>query len=341
MKRIRRLFVLISFFVLVAVLIAFAGAFEGGGLSSSARDAYGNISVITSTHARAGGGEDFGGGGFDSFDSGSSFDSDYGGSTWGGTGGSGGSAIGTVICIIIVIAVIIAVSVLRKKGAGHGVANGPLKALSGSAPAVPPEPSIPGKTVQADIGERKEKLAENDPDWNEDRFLDVAETIFFSVQEGWTKKELNICRPYLSDSVYNRFKKQLADLTNRGLRNVCENIVVGSTEIVKVEQDKNFDSITIKFRASMRDYKIDEKTGKVVEGSTAQTPPFTEYWTFVRKAGLKTREAHAVQDKKCPNCGAPLEINESGVCKYCKANVVSGNFDWVLSKITQRDEWRV
>ena len=301
--------------------------------------AFGVFAYKREAFARAGGGEDYGGGGYDSTDTGSS---DWGGSTFfGSTSGGTSGGVSALVCVVIVIVIIVIVLIARKRGlGGAGGAGGPIRGVPGSV-NIPPQPSIPGVDLQKDVEERKNKLVDKDPDWNEDRFLDTAETIFFTVQEGWSKKELNICRPYLSNSVYNRFKKQLEDLTKRGLRNVCENVVVGSTEIVKIEQDKQFDSISVKFRASMRDYKIDEKTGKVVEGSTAQTPPFTEYWTFIRKAGLKTREAHAVENKKCPNCGAPLEINESGVCKYCKANVVSGNFDWVLSKITQRDEWHV
>jgi hypothetical protein len=45
-----------------------------------------------------------------------------------------------------------------------------------------------------------------------------------------------------------------------------------------------------------------------------------------------------VLDKVCPNCGAPLEINQIGECKYCKAAVASGRFDWVLSRIEQEDD---
>ena len=117
--------------------------------------------------------------------------------------------------------------------------------------------------------------------------------------------------------------------------------MVGSTEIVKIAQDKDFDTVTVKIRASMIDYKVDEKSGNMVSGAKEQSPPFTEFWTFLRKAGTKTRDVPTVKEKKCPNCGAPLEINESGKCKFCKANVVSGDFDWVLSKITQRDDWKV
>jgi len=37
----------------------------------------------------------------------------------------------------------------------------------------------------------------------------------------------------------------------------------------------------------------------------------------------------------CPNCGAPLDVDLSGVCSYCKAPIMSGAYDWVLSRIDQ------
>jgi hypothetical protein len=47
----------------------------------------------------------------------------------------------------------------------------------------------------------------------------------------------------------------------------------------------------------------------------------------------------SILDKVCPNCGAPLEINQVGECRYCNAAVTSGRFDWVLSRIEQEDEY--
>jgi len=41
----------------------------------------------------------------------------------------------------------------------------------------------------------------------------------------------------------------------------------------------------------------------------------------------------------CPNCGANLELSDSGKCQYCDAVVTSGEYDWVLSEITQSIEW--
>src|ERR1035437_6008504 len=79
-----------------------------------------------------------------------------------------------------------------------------------------------------------------------------------------------------------------------------------------------------------------------LEAIKAKEPyrPFTEYWTFQRSAGAKTLVTGGVTDKKCPNCGAPLDVNATGNCKYCGEVVTSGKFDWVLSKIDQANEWR-
>ena len=37
----------------------------------------------------------------------------------------------------------------------------------------------------------------------------------------------------------------------------------------------------------------------------------------------------------CPNCGAPLDVDLAGVCSYCRAPIMSGKYDWVLTRIEQ------
>jgi hypothetical protein len=43
---------------------------------------------------------------------------------------------------------------------------------------------------------------------------------------------------------------------------------------------------------------------------------------------------------RCPNCGAPVAMNESANCTNCRALLRSGEYDWVLAEITQESEWR-
>ncbi|MEO7093069.1 MAG: hypothetical protein ABI175_07460, partial [Polyangiales bacterium] len=76
--------------------------------------------------------------------------------------------------------------------------------------------------------------------------------------------------------------------------------------------------------------------GSVVSGSDRQERAFTEYWTFIRMAGVAGRPT---VDKSCPACGAPLQVNMAGSCGHCQAKVTSGQFDWVLSRIEQDDTY--
>lgn len=46
-----------------------------------------------------------------------------------------------------------------------------------------------------------------------------------------------------------------------------------------------------------------------------------------------------IADLNCPNCGAPLKVNVSGVCGFCGGKITSGEFDWVLSRIEQDESY--
>jgi predicted amidophosphoribosyltransferase len=45
-------------------------------------------------------------------------------------------------------------------------------------------------------------------------------------------------------------------------------------------------------------------------------------------------------DLNCPNCGAPLKVNSTGICEFCSGKITSGEFDWVLSLIEQDESYR-
>jgi hypothetical protein len=73
-----------------------------------------------------------------------------------------------------------------------------------------------------------------------------------------------------------------------------------------------------------------------VAGNPQSDRYYSEYWTFVRGAGVRGAPR---SDKNCPNCAAPLDTNMAGECTYCGAKVTSGEFDWVLSKIEQDEAY--
>lgn len=277
--------------------------------------------VTTLAFARGGGGQSFPGGG------------------GGGGGGVGGffplffflPFRGSTIFWIIVI--IIIVSILKKKGLIGGSRKGSayLEGQPSAAPAAVSD-EAPG------LAAAKQKLLGQDPNFSEQVFLDKVQTAFFLVQKAWTQRNQDLARAVMSEALYRRHTMQTDELLQKGRTNVLENIVIGGTKIVKIASENDYDAITVRIRASMSDYMTDDKTGQVADGHK-EPRPFTEYWTFVRHYDKRTQKPAETKAYLCSNCGAPLEINESGKCSYCGALSTAAAFDWVVDTITQDSEW--
>jgi len=180
-------------------------------------------------------------------------------------------------------------------------------------------------------------LQARDPNFNQQVFIDRAQTTFFVLQNAWMARNLEPARIYLSDAIYQRWKLQVEQFVTLHKRDVLEDLAVNGCGIAKVTSDANFDSITVRFDAIAKDYEVDD-TGKMVSGDKT-IQPFTEFWTFIRSQAARTRVGETAQITQCPNCGAPVSINESGICAYCKSTVTTGQFGWVLNNITQASEW--
>lgn len=194
------------------------------------------------------------------------------------------------------------------------------------------ESQIHSRAARASVAEIKKV----DPGFSEQAFKDYAQNAFFKVQEAWESQDLEIARPYVSDSVMQRYATQLSDMKSRGERNVLENIVISAMDIKKVSLDTNFHYITVRIQASAVDYTVNAEN-KMVSGSEMQQF-FVELWTFMRSADAKTPvgdAAVAAGGKKCPSCGAPLQQNATGKCEYCGTVTASGSYNWILSEITQ------
>lgn len=298
---------------LMSPLLAFARAGGGG-------------------HFSGGGGGGFGGGG-GGFGGGSSYGGGYGGG--GGLGGAGwllplfffGGGGGGVIFFIFIL--------LALWGAYRRMSIGNPVQATNWGPAYSPMAQM-RSTLNEDLA----ALQAKDPDFNEQRFLDRAQAAFFALQKSWMERNLEPARVYMSDGIYHRWKNQIDAMIAAHKKNILDNLVIGGVQIVKVQSDPNFDSITVRIDASAADYEVDESSNNKVIFGSQKDQPFTEYWTFTRSGAARTKAGEAAEVTQCPNCGAPLSINESGVCSYCKATVTTGQFGWVLDNITQASEWQ-
>jgi predicted lipid-binding transport protein (Tim44 family) len=174
-----------------------------------------------------------------------------------------------------------------------------------------------------------------DPAFDADAFTERAEMAFFLIEHGWQEGRLEPVKPYLSPSIYESWQAEADTLAAKGQRNLLENLNVQGITIVEAGHSDVVDRVKVRIDAVAANQLVTADSGVFVTGDRSDRR-FTEYWTFQRPAGTATAAAGGVLAHKCPQCGRPLSLNESGQCTGCGAAITSGRFDWSLLAI-QRD----
>jgi predicted lipid-binding transport protein (Tim44 family) len=185
------------------------------------------------------------------------------------------------------------------------------------------------------VGQGIAALRAADPAFSPDAFRERVRTAFLALQDAWCKQNLDAGRAFLSPGAYFTWRTQLETLAAEGRRNVMEQSTVQRIEPILIVHGRVYDDITVRISAAAADFEVD-KDNRIVFGDRV-VRPFTEDWTFQRSVGVATTQKPGTLENTCPNCGAPVSLTQIGECRYCKAAVTSGKFDWVVSRIAQEE----
>jgi predicted lipid-binding transport protein (Tim44 family) len=330
------------------------------------------LAHLASILARAGGGQNFGGGGGGFRGGGGSGFGTGGGGGGGGFfffpffGGGGGGAGGIIGFVILILVVVFLVGVVR-----YWMGGG-LRGTAATAPPLPPPaysdapapPSatgyddthpvgvperfrgatLPGTSDTAISGGTESVAAgldgirAHDPDFDDAAFIAEVERSFFLVQQAWSERKPELSRRVMADGIWQQHKVQIDQYTAQHRRNLLDNLSIGNATVVAAHTDQSYDTITVRIHAASADYDVDDQSGKVVRGNR-DVQEWTEDWVYQRSSDATTKKGAGTMNAHCPNCGAPLDVDLAGVCSYCKAPIMSGRYDWVLTRIDQVQAW--
>jgi hypothetical protein len=278
--------------------------------------------------ARAGGGEGYSGGG----------GGGYGGGGGGDGGGGGGGIVYLIyllirLCIeypLIGIPLVIFIIFLLYQGGQQGNNAYQGNVIRRGTPIID----------QQQIDDTVSQIRRHDPNFSAQAFCQRVGNAFLKIQQSWTAQDLTSVRPFISDGVLERFSLQFAEQRDAGYRDVMENVSVQQIRVADLREAGVFDEVAVRVSASAADYRTRLSDGRFLSGSR-NVEPLVEIWSFLRKRGAITDLSKTgLIEGNCPNCGAPIEMNESANCQRCKALLRSGEYDWVLSEITQESEWQ-
>ena len=176
----------------------------------------------------------------------------------------------------------------------------------------------------------EEEVVENvnnvDEAFSVDDFKDYVKSVFMIVQSAWSTNDYKKLRPYETDKLYVRHKLRIESMIKDNFVNKRTNVRVKGVLLKDYIIDDTLETMVVTLTANM---KIDNPEGMNMNDN-GDVPYVLK---FVRKNGVKTKTDSHLSTNNCPNCGAVIEVDDNGVCKYCETSLVSGDSEWVLSDI--------
>jgi len=249
--------------------------------------------------ARPGGGHSYSGGG---------------GGSYSGGGGGGGDGIGFLIYLIfselppqISIPLIVGIIVIRMYLQKRNKTDN--KTLVSS-------PGIQARTVRHnDVEADILQLKSTDPNFSKILFLDFVSSIFNKYYSWFGTNEFKNLSPFL---VPDEMQKSAGLRSNQRITE----IVIGNMRISEINFMQDIIGIAVDIEANYTKEIQGKKTRYVL----------TERWYFNRKNGILSPEPEKMQKLACPNCGAPADFTDNGVCQSCGTKINIGEMQWFVKK---------
>ena len=178
-----------------------------------------------------------------------------------------------------------------------------------------------------------ETISKHDKNFSKERFLSYSTSIFLDTIKNNSNNDLKKLRMHEDRAMYNKEKEIISDHIAQHNRHIRSMVTIRSNSLSCYETDKDKEYLSVKIKARLLDYVIN-KEGNVIEGSNTDFVDNFYTLTFVRKCGVVTTD-HSLAIDNCPNCGAVVKANSTGVCVYCKTNLINGNVSWVLHEMNE------
>ena len=176
-------------------------------------------------------------------------------------------------------------------------------------------------------------LLKIDPSFNEGMFITKVNNIFVLLHTGLMMDNLDRVKHFLSEDVYKKYEELLKDLNSRNVRQMYDELNVKETYIKDVIIEDNCVIIKVDVVSRYMDYLVDKDSGDFISGFNDHRVQKINHLELTK---LRNAKGYNI-DKKCPGCGANIDVNNNGKCDYCGRVFDTENYDWILTSIEVED----
>ena len=163
------------------------------------------------------------------------------------------------------------------------------------------------------------------PSFDANKFLLNGYGIFVRIEEAWMNFDREKVRDCITDEMFNMYESQLSSMEMNGEQNIMKDFKLINSAVTQASKQNNMLQVKTRYTVEFYDYIINRSTKAIVRGNSNRKMRMVYEFTFIKDIENKKLD-------KCPNCGAEININSAGICKYCNSKLVDDSKDWVMSK---------
>lgn len=174
-----------------------------------------------------------------------------------------------------------------------------------------------------------DNIVKEDKTFSEAAFKAKADNIFIQLYTAVMKQDLQRVKHFLSDAVYEKYAAKVKQLQDNNQMQIYDELNVSDTNIVSVSETDDEFKLYVNLLTKYLDYTIAKDTRAFLHGNKDVRTEKRVNLIFTKTK--KAKELKAA--RTCPNCGANLDLNKTGVCAYCGSIFKLNEYDWVLTQI--------
>ena len=159
---------------------------------------------------------------------------------------------------------------------------------------------------------------------NKAMIVTKAKNIYIMLLHAISKENLSIVDHYLDDKLTQKYNEIIENYQKNNIKQVFRQPNISQLSVL----NENNESITFQAEVRYITYFVNRKNNKFVSGDNKTRITKNIVLSF-RKNNTESKSV-----MHCPDCGAALKINSTGICSYCGIAVDERFSDIVLYLIS-------
>lgn len=170
-----------------------------------------------------------------------------------------------------------------------------------------------------------EEIEKVDSTFNKELFISKVNNIFINMMSAIVTQDITRVYSSLSEEMRNKIMQRINALKSNDEYQLYDELNVKDTRIVDAKVTDDMYYIYVHLTSRYLDYKLDGNK-KFKSGNRENRVTKDNSLVFRCKRDHK----NLGKVSNCPNCGASVNYNFSGLCPYCRKQFPKEDYDYIL-----------